>query len=77
MSGPDELEMCAAVKLAATVPLTAAMEALKSKVVGSKQDKTITLYVCCSSFNQNVSLILTKIAQRVIYAWLVIVCESM
>lgn len=42
MSGPDELEMCAAVKLPASVPLAAAMEALKSKVVGSKQDKTIS-----------------------------------
>lgn len=45
MSGPDELEMSAAVKLAACVPLAtatealaAAMEALKKRVVGSKQD---------------------------------------
>lgn len=36
--GPDELEMSAAVKLAACVPLTIAKEALKMRAVGSKQD---------------------------------------
>lgn len=38
MSGPDELEMSAAVKLVTCVPLTIATEALKRRAVGSKQD---------------------------------------
>lgn len=38
MSGPDELEMSAAVKLAACVPLAIATDALKRRAVGSKQD---------------------------------------
>lgn len=39
LSGPDELGTSAAVKLAASEPLTAAMEALNGEAAGSKQDK--------------------------------------
>lgn len=56
MSGPDELEMSAAVKLAACVPLTIAKEALKMRaaVQTRLEDETHPSHVCGSFFNLDV-----------------------
>lgn len=52
MWGPDELEMSAAVKLAACVPFAKAVEVLRVREVGSKQDqgmKTISYLLFAAS----------------------------